>query len=70
MNALHRRITTLGWTDQDNPVSLGLVPVATTKMTWGSNGRGSSDWFDPEIGELGAGTPLVVPLGRSSPQAS
>jgi iron complex transport system substrate-binding protein len=51
------RVATLGWSDQDAALSLGVVPVGATKLTWGGNDAGSSDWFDAEIEELGAEAP-------------
>lgn len=45
------RVATLGWTDQDNALALGVVPVGATKLTWGGNEGGSSDWFDEELAE-------------------
>ena len=53
-----QRVATLGWTDQDNALALGVVPVAATKLTWGGNEQGSSDWFDAEVEELGAEAPV------------
>src|SRR5262245_47129888 len=47
------RVATLGWSDQDAVLSLGVVPVGATKLTWGGNNAGSSDWFDAEVEELG-----------------
>ncbi len=52
------RVATLGWSDQDAVLSLGVVPVGATKLTWGGNDAGSSDWFDAEIDELGAEAPV------------
>src|SRR4051794_8977886 len=43
------RVATVGWTDQDMAAALGVVPVGATKMTWGGNGAGSSDWFDAKV---------------------
>ena len=28
-----KRVATLGWSDQDNAVALGVVPVGATKLT-------------------------------------
>ena len=53
-----KRVATLGWSDQDNALALGVVPVGATKMTWGGNANGSSDWFDEEIEERGAKAPV------------
>ena len=52
------RVATLGWTDQDHALALGVVPVGATKLTWGGNDAGSSDWFDAEVEELGAEAPV------------
>lgn len=58
IDAEPKRVATLGWTDQDNALALGVVPVAATKITWGGNAAGSSDWFDAEIEKLGAKAPV------------
>ena len=52
-----QRVATIGWSDQDHAVALGVVPVAATKLTWGGNDRGSSDWFDAALEETGADAP-------------
>lgn len=52
-----KRVATLGWTDQDHVLSLGVVPVGATKLTWGGNEAGSSDWFDAELEEVGGEAP-------------
>ncbi|WP_185995343.1 iron-siderophore ABC transporter substrate-binding protein [Nocardioides campestrisoli] len=52
-----KRVATLGWTDQDNALALGVVPVGATKLTWGGNEEGSSDWFDAELAEVGGEAP-------------
>jgi iron complex transport system substrate-binding protein len=51
------RVATVGWSDQDMAAALGVVPVGATKMTWGGNPAGSSDWFDAKVEELGAEAP-------------
>lgn len=53
-----KRVVTLGWTDQDNALALGVVPVGATKMTWGGNDAGSTDWFDAELAKTGAQAPV------------
>ncbi len=52
------RVATLGWADQDVAVSLGVVPVGATKLTWGGNEAGSSEWFDAAVEELGGEAPV------------
>jgi iron complex transport system substrate-binding protein len=52
------RVATLGWTDHDNALALGVVPVGATKLTWGGNEAGSSDWFDAELKEVGGEAPV------------
>lgn len=48
------RVATLGWSDGDVVASLGVVPVGATKITWGGNANGSTDWFDEAVTALGA----------------
>jgi iron complex transport system substrate-binding protein len=52
------RVATLGWTDQDHALALGVVPVGATKITWGGNDAGSTDWFDAAVEEAGAEAPV------------
>lgn len=49
-----KRVATVGWNDQDVVVSLGVIPVGATKITWGGNANGSTDWFDAGVAELDA----------------
>jgi iron complex transport system substrate-binding protein len=53
-----KRVATLGWSDQDHAVALGVIPVGATKLTWGGNAAGSSDWFDAAVEEAGAKAPV------------
>jgi len=48
------RVATLGWSDGDVVASLGVVPVGATRITWGGNDKGSTDWFDEAVTGLGA----------------
>ncbi|HET8960885.1 iron-siderophore ABC transporter substrate-binding protein [Nocardioides sp.] len=48
------RVATLGWTDQDVALALGVPPVGATAITWGGNTAGSTEWYDDELEELGA----------------
>lgn len=52
-----KRVVTIGWTDTDHAVALGVVPVGATKLTWGGNDAGSSDWLDAAVEELGGTAP-------------
>ena len=52
------RVATLGWTDHDHAIALGVVPVGATKITWGGNKAGSTDWFDAAVEEAGAEAPV------------
>lgn len=58
IDAEPKRVATVGWTDQDHALALGVVPVGATKITWGGNANGSTDWFDEEIEEVGAEAPV------------
>lgn len=51
------RVATLGWSDQDHVVALGVAPVGATKLTWGGNAGGSSDWFDAQLEQAGMEAP-------------
>lgn len=51
------RVATLGWTDHETAASLGVVPVGAVKTTWGGNAKGSTDWFDAKVTELGGQAP-------------
>jgi iron complex transport system substrate-binding protein len=53
-----KRVATLGWSDQDHAVALGVIPVGATKLTWGGNAAGSSDWFDAAVEEAGGEAPV------------
>lgn len=52
------RIATVGWTDHDIVLSLGVVPVGATALTWGGNEGQSSDWFDEALAEAGGTAPV------------
>jgi iron complex transport system substrate-binding protein len=52
------RVATLGWSDQDHAVSLGVVPVGATKITYGGNKAGSTDFFDAAVEKLGGTAPV------------
>ncbi|WP_210439162.1 iron-siderophore ABC transporter substrate-binding protein [Nocardioides xinjiangensis] len=52
------RVATLGWTDQDHALALGVVPVGATKIAWGGNAGGSTEWFDAAVEEAGAEAPV------------
>src|SRR6476469_5702019 len=52
------RVATLGWTDADHAVALGVVPVGATAITWGGNDGQSTDWFDAAVADAGAEAPV------------
>jgi iron complex transport system substrate-binding protein len=51
------RVATLGWSDHDAVLSLGVVPVGAVQITWGGNEHGSTPWFDEALAELGGEQP-------------
>lgn len=51
------RVATLGWSDQDAVLALGVVPVGAVDITWGGNDAGSTPWFDEALAELGGEQP-------------
>jgi iron complex transport system substrate-binding protein len=52
-----QRVATLGWSDQDVVLALGVVPVGAIKVTWGGNDQMSTPWFDAKLSELGGEQP-------------
>lgn len=46
------RVATVGWSDQDAVVALGVKPIGATAITWGGNSNQSTDWFDAAVAEL------------------
>jgi iron complex transport system substrate-binding protein len=52
-----QRVATLGWSDHDFVLALGVVPVGAVKITWGGNDAGSTPWFDAKLEELGGEQP-------------
>lgn len=51
------RVVTVGWSDADFALDLGVVPVAMPAITWGGNAKQSTDWFDERLAELGGEMP-------------
>jgi iron complex transport system substrate-binding protein len=51
------RVATLGWSDHDFVLALGVVPVGAVKITWGGNDAMSTPWFDEKLAELGGEQP-------------
>jgi iron complex transport system substrate-binding protein len=51
------RVVAIGYTDPDMVVSLGVVPVGATKLTYGANATGSTDYFDQAVEALGGEAP-------------
>lgn len=52
-----KRVATLGWSDQDAALALGVDPVGAVKITWGGNAQGSTPWFDAALKKLGGAQP-------------
>lgn len=53
------RVVTVGYADADVALSLGVVPIASERITWGGTEDGSSVWFDEALAEIdGAEPPL------------
>jgi iron complex transport system substrate-binding protein len=57
VDAEPKRIVTIGWSDHDVLLSLGIVPVGSQEITWGGNENGSTEWFDAELEEIGGVQP-------------
>ncbi|GAA3818629.1 iron-siderophore ABC transporter substrate-binding protein [Nocardioides panacisoli] len=54
------RVVSIGSSDQDDLLALGVVPVGIQKVTWGGNARGTTPWFDARLEELGGATPTLL----------
>lgn len=46
------RVVTVGYSDADVALSLGVVPIASEKVTWGGTEEGSTVWFDEALAEI------------------
>ncbi|AKU15225.1 iron-siderophore ABC transporter substrate-binding protein [Luteipulveratus mongoliensis] len=53
-----QRVATLGWSDADTALSLGVVPVGATAIDWGGNKNRSTSWFDSKLASLGGKQPV------------
>jgi len=54
------RVATVAWSNQDNALALGVVPVGMPKVTYGDDDTdGLHPWVKDKIDELGAETPAL-----------
>ncbi len=54
------RIATLGWSNHEVPLALGVVPVGMRKTTWGDDDSdGLMPWVKEKIDALGGQTPVL-----------
>lgn len=61
VEAAPQRVVCVGASNtQDFVAALGVVPVGMTKVAWGGNANGSTDWFDAKVSELGGQTPKAM----------
>lgn len=52
------RVATVGWSNQEAALALGVVPVIMEKATWGDDDdNGVLPWVEDKLAELGAQTP-------------
>lgn len=47
------------WKNPDVLLALGVVPAGTPVVTYGANAKGSTDWFDAKLTELGGTAPVT-----------
>lgn len=52
-----QRVVTVGWSDQDFAVSLGVAPVGAPEVSWGGNANKSTDWYDAAVKKMGGQQP-------------
>lgn len=55
-----QRVVTIGWGEHDYVLSLGVVPVGASKISWGGEENGSTAWFDAELEKLDAEAPVRI----------
>lgn len=51
------KVVTVGWSDADIYLALGVVPVAVPAISFGGNAAKSTDWFDAKLKEVGGKAP-------------
>ena len=61
------RVATLGWSDQDFALALGVAPVGAIKITWGGNDKDSTPWYDAKLAEIGAKEPTRYDASDGAP---
>jgi iron complex transport system substrate-binding protein len=64
-----KRVVTLGWSDQDVALSLGVVPVGAVAITWGGNDQQSTPWFDEALEKVGGEQPTRYSDADGAPVA-
>ena len=64
-----KRVVTLGWSDQDVALALGVVPVGAVAITWGGNDQKSTPWFDEALEKLGGEQPARYSDADGAPVA-
>ena len=69
IDAEPKRVVTLGWSDQDVALALGVVPVGAVAITWGGNDQQSTPWFDEALEELGGEQPTRYSDADGAPVA-
>ena len=55
-----KRVVSIGSSDQDALLSLGVVPVGIQKVGWGGNAHGTTPWFDARLEDLGGTMPTLI----------
>jgi len=55
-----KRIVSIGSSDQDDLLALGVVPVGIQKVTWGGNAAGTTPWFQARLKKLGGTMPTLL----------
>ncbi|MDO4918445.1 ABC transporter substrate-binding protein [Kocuria sp.] len=61
VKAAPQRVVCVGASNtQDFVAALGVIPVGMTKVSWGGNDKGSTDWFDAKVSQLGGETPKTM----------
>lgn len=60
IDAAPERVATVGWSNQEVALALGVVPVVMEAATWGDDDdNGTMPWVEDSLAELGAETPAM-----------
>ncbi|MPV50727.1 ABC transporter substrate-binding protein [Pseudactinotalea sp. HY160] len=60
-------VVTLGWGSADAAIAVGVVPTAMESQPYGGDENGVLPWIQEELTDLGAATPVMLPVSAEEP---